>query len=85
MADRFGFGWAEAADDGDPIAATEPEIVRTMAVGGLVVRADRGAVYIEAHERLPGEVRVVARCSMTQELARELVAKVVAILPKGRH
>lgn len=80
------FDWPSGANsDDDQISPTEPEIIRTMAVGSFVVRAERGAVYIEAHERLPGEVRVVCRVSMTTETARTLVGLIECVLPKRRH
>jgi hypothetical protein len=86
MADELAWGWEEMAKDGDDArSVTEPEIIRTLAVGSVAVRFESGQVYIDAHERLAGETRVAARLAMSPDMARELVAKLAPVIARKRH
>lgn len=83
MTDELGYGWAQMVKDGDADelpTLTEPVIVRVQAVGGTQVRMVAGALYIEGWERLPSELRVASRWSMTPEAARDLMTKLRKVL-----
>ena len=80
-------GWLDMAKDGDDIPnVTEPEIIRTLAVGRWSVRSEEGQIYIEASERLAGgEVRLCSRLATPPEAAADLFTQLARVLGKRRH
>lgn len=83
--DWLGLSFDMAKDGDDPPSITEPEIIRTLAVGGIAVKFEAGLVYIDAHEKLAGETRVASRLAMSPDMARELVAKLAPVIARKRH